>query len=425
MIKLLKKYITRTFFLNAPLVVNSLVSLITLPIVLANLPVADYGKWQFVLALQTWLLAFSAKNITPASKKGLANNLNGTFLYAFFTRLKFLIPIGLITIFIGLILKFSRYFIFSPFLIIIGVYLILGLLPGRSFFELLIAKKRFQQWCFWQILTSLSSRVGSTIIAWWTKDIIYFVCFQLGSTTIFGLLAWLLIVKKENLITSYKKGKIDRECKSFGVKLIPIDIIALTAGKISYFIIGSFFGFTNLAIFSIANKLRDHCAGVIKSVRPLLYADFAKIKRKDLTKIINRYLTKIGLIGLILTLGFIGAGWAYIKLFLPVYYQPAIIYFIILSTSLPFGLLSIILHTILESHLRYKELATISIIPNIIEILLTLIFGYFWGMIGICITLTINGLINFSLYYLLTLKREMVVKFVGRHQWLDKLSQKY
>jgi len=423
--KLFQKYFTDSFFLNAPLVINTAVALVILPIIITNLPIADYGKWQFVLALQAWLIGFSGSNITLASKRGIVRRLGGTFFYAFLARLKLLILIGLIIISTAGILKFLGYLTFSILLVIIGLYLIFGYLFQISFYEFLIAKKKFRKWCFWQILFSFVSMVGSAIVACLTKNIVFFALFQLGSITILSWIGWFWIVKKEKLIEGYKKGEVDEECVLYGLKLILVDLVSMTAGKISHLIIGPFFGFSNLAIFSIANKLRDKCAGVMKSVRLLLYADFAKKERKELIKIINRYLVKIGILGLVLSLTFLVAGWFYIIFFLPEAFHQATIYLTVLLLGLPAGMMAIVLHAVLESHLRYKELTVLGIVPNLLKIVLILIFGYFWKIIGICFALAISGWISFGFYYFLTLKREVVIKFINDYPKLKRFIQKY
>lgn len=78
--------------------INAVIALAIFPIVLANLPVADYGKFQFTLALQIWLSAISAGSISSASKRGIAKELNGTFLYAFLVRLRLLVPAGILVL---------------------------------------------------------------------------------------------------------------------------------------------------------------------------------------------------------------------------------------------------------------------------------------------------------------------------------------
>jgi len=86
---------------------------------------------------------------------------------------------------------------------------------------------------------------------------------------------------------------------------------------------------------------------------------------------------------------------------------------------------AVIFHTVSELHLLYKELTVIGSIPNLLKIVLILIFGYFWQIIGICIALAISGWISFGFYYFLTIKKELVIKFVNKHPFLQQVSQKY
>jgi O-antigen/teichoic acid export membrane protein len=211
------------------------------------------------------------------------------------------------------------------------------------------------------------------------------------------------------LIESYKKGNIDRECVTYGLKMIPVNLVSVTSGKVSHFIIGTLWGYSDLAVFSVANKLRDKSAAVIKSIRPLLYADFAGLEKGELIKIINRYLVRLFFLGILLTLGFIGVSWFYIKFFLPETFHYAITYVIILILGLPAGILATVLHTILESHLQYKELTLVGIIPDLLRIVLILLFGYIWQIMGVCIAIAAGGLISFGFYYFLTIRRDMVM----------------
>ncbi|MCR4314436.1 MAG: hypothetical protein NUV84_04285, partial [Candidatus Uhrbacteria bacterium] len=70
---------------------NIAVAILTLPIILSSLPVADYGKWQFLLALQAWAITISAPHITDGSKRGLTLGQDGTFFFALLKRAKLML----------------------------------------------------------------------------------------------------------------------------------------------------------------------------------------------------------------------------------------------------------------------------------------------------------------------------------------------
>ena len=122
------KYAKGMFLLNLPLSVHAIVSLVTLPIVLGSVKAADFGKWQFILALQVWAFALSADNITRATKRGVANSLDGTFIYGFFVRLKFIVALTLVLLTVAIFVSFSGSRIMALLLVILSCYLSIGYL---------------------------------------------------------------------------------------------------------------------------------------------------------------------------------------------------------------------------------------------------------------------------------------------------------
>jgi len=404
-----RRYLKGSILLSLPMVINTLIALVTWPIILKNIPVADYGKWQFVLAIQMWMLALSAPNITSAAKRGIANNMDGTFLYAFWVRMKLLVAVGLAVLGIAFYFRWSGKIVLYELTAITGLFLIFGQQFQASLSEYLVAKKRFLVLGVLNIIIFSISMGCATFIAWITHDIVYFVLFQLVSGAIISLIAWAYIVKKKNLTKSYKLGKIDRECVPFGLKMVLISLVILTSGQLSSFIIGPFWGFSSLAVFSIANKLRDKISMVIKIARPLLYADFTRLTEQELKQKVGKSLVYLGFIGLFLTLALVVMGSFYIRYFLPATFRPAIKYLIILSIMLPAGLMTIVLHSILETHLIYKKISIAVVVPNLIKILLILVFGYFMRITGVCVAIALSGWLSLLVYLLLIFNKRINV----------------
>lgn len=409
--ELLLKYFKGSFFLNLPTAVNTIITLISLPIVLASLPMDDYGKWQFVLAIETWFVTLSAQNITTASKRGIAKGLDGTFLYAFRIRAKLLLAVGILVIGLAFYFRFTGKDVLFQLTLIVGVYLGFGFLFQPSLSEFMVAKERFMSLGYLQISIFSVSMIGATVIAYFTKSIVYFVLFQLAGNSIVSLAGLVYIVIKYKLIASYQRGEIDKDCIPYGLKMIPVDLITITAGKLSNFIIGPFWGFADLAVFSVASRLRDKFAMVIKSARPLMYADFARIEEKELAKKINKYIVHLGELGLVISVLLVIFGSLYIRFFLPEKFIPAIKYMIILSLGLPAGVISIVLHSMLETHLLYKQVRIAVVVPNIIKVLLILIFGYIMKTTGICIAVALSGWISLFVYYLLIFNKRISTRF--------------
>jgi O-antigen/teichoic acid export membrane protein len=221
----------------------------------------------------------------------------------------------------------------------------------------------------------------------------------------------------------FRQGTIDTECVSYGIKLIPVELIGAAASKIAYFFIVPYFGYVNLALFSVADKLRERGVGFIRSVRPLLYADFAQKPQSKIIFSVNRNLLRMFFIGLLLALILLIIAWVYINAFLPIQFRVAFHYFVVLASGIPAVLMAVILHTSLEAHLRYKELTVIGVIPNLLKVLLVILGGYLGGIFGICIGLTIGVWISLVFYYMLTLRLEYVQRIVVKFPFLAKLSE--
>ena len=422
---LTREYFIHSFFLTLPQAIAILVGLVTLPIILANLPAKNYGEFQFTLALQTWLVALTGGHITLGAKRSIAKGLDGTFLFAFFSRFKFLVAIGLM----GFIASFFIYNVglvnLSFLLTVISAFLIFGYLFQVSYPEFFIAKKQFRNFAIWKTITSLLTSVASALVAFFTHSILLFAITSLGSVTLISWTGFLYVTIKNRLFSAYKENKIDKECFSYGVRLIPAALILQTSSKIAHFIIGPFLGFTNLATFSVASKLEGNFRGFMKSFYNLFYADFAKVNSEKLIMSIRSKLKQGGIVAIILTLGCMFLGYFYIKLFLPEFYQITILYFLVLCLGLPAIILQVILDTILAVNFRYKELTAIAILANLIKIALILRLGVTFKIMGVCWGIVIGGWISFILYYLLTLRREKLTGFLDNHPTIKALIKRY
>jgi len=421
-----EKYFINSFFVMFPRVASIIVSLTVLPIILANLSINDYGKYQFVLVIQSWLILLSGQNITSGAKRGIAKGFNGTFLFAFFARLRFLVIIGLF----GIAVSFFLYYIcgliiFSLLLLIIILFLIFGYPFYVSYPEFLVAQKRFKNLAFWETNTLTIPPLFSAIAAFFTHNILIFIIVYFTSISVISWIGWLYVVKKNHLVLAYRKGEIDKECLSFGKKLIPVEIISSSEAQISSFIIAFFFGVANLAVFSVADKLRAHLAGFIRRIRTLLYADFAKLEKSKLIGISTlgfKYRKAFLILILIFLIVCMSIGYLYIKIFLPQIYQMAIVYFLILSLELPAFILETLMGTALEANFRYKEITVLLILPKILEVILIIVSGFLFGIIGICFGIVLGAWIKAGFYCVLTLKKDLILKLINKSPLLKKLS---
>lgn len=411
LLNLIKKYFRDSFFITFPQVLGLLVGLITLPIILNNLPMKDYGLFQFVLALQVWLTVLTVGHMTIGAKRGIARNMEGTFLFIFFYRFRFLLILGLGCICASLFLYYRGFVTLSALLIILGLYFIFGYLPQISYPEFFIAKKQFKQFALWQIILVIVIQLSSTMAAFLSHDIIIFAVAQLGAITVISLAGFLYVVMKNNLIQSYRNKEIDTDCVSYGFKLIPVELTIGTSNQIANFLISSF-SFLNLAVFSVASRLTSLFRNILSGSYNLLYSDFAIDKDK---RLVNNFKSRLGQLMFLLwfiVIIFILLSFFYIHFFLPRSYQAAKFYLIIISLGLPAISCSAIMNTILSSDFCARELNIAEILPNVFKILLILFFGYSWRIIGVCVALAISDWVNFFFYYFLTFRNNLSQKYI-------------
>ncbi len=399
-------HIRNAFLITSPQVISVLVALFTLPATLNALLPKDYGLLQFVIAIQFWLCAFTAGNITIGSKKGVANGLDGTILYAFFKRLYFFVPIGVVSLLVsGYFYFFTSQAIFGILLAIISLYITVGYLPQVSYPEFLVAKKDFRELSFWQLATGILIPFLSMIAAVVSKDIVIFSGVQFGLITIISTIAFLRTLRKYNAWDSYGRGEIDRSCYHYGIALIPSEIILTTSTQLSSFIIGPLFGFASLATYSVASRIETSIRAFLRLPYNLFYADFA---RHDLGSLADKIRKNIAPFFAIAILASIGAGLIgiiYIHFFLPQDYSAAALYFVILSLGFPAFIMQSILRTALEATLRHKEINKLTLIVNFTKIALIILLGSVFKVTGIVASAVILTWAEFILYYHIVLSK--------------------
>lgn len=411
---LVKSYFAGSFFLGLPQIISISVTLITLPIILANLSMKDYGLLQFVLAIQVWFMSLTAEHATSGAQRGIARGLDGTFLFAAFSRLRFVIPVGLFALLSALFVYYAGWMLFAQLLGIMGGFLIIGYLPEVSYRYVFIAKKQFKEFAAWKIATSIVIPVASATAAVLTQDILIFTFVHFGSTALIGWIGLLYVVIKNHLFSAYKEGNIDKKSFPYGIKMIPASLVLQTSNKITDFIIGPFFGFANLAVFSIARNLETRARSPVKIIQHLLYPDFAKDGWDNLIQKIQSKLKDVFLVSVFIAMGFAIIGYLYIVIFLPSSYVQSAAYFLILVLGLPAAILQTILHTAFASALRYKELSVLLIIPNIFKILFIVTLGFFFGIIGVVWSLTLSAWLTYFFSYVLFTRPESVAKILRK-----------
>lgn len=406
-IKLLLNRISDAFLLNIPIAASILIHAITLPIILRNLAVQDYGLLQFVIALEVWLTIFTVPHISLGTKRGVARGLDGTLLFSYLVRLRLFLFLSVFVWVAAIILRqVGGFETLSILLFLFGVLLPLGVLTQATWRQFLIAKKKFRQYAFWRGIALILTPIAGMIAAIQTHNIIIFAVVQFGFSVALSIAALGYIIWKYHLVSAYQQGRIDREVVSYGVRMLPVSFAVSVSEKGAALLIGPFFGFANLAIFSVADKLTTFFKSFLGSSYSLFYADFAKLSWETLVKRMREHFLFGLLLAVLISLPFVAAGYLYIHFFLPESYQLVKFYLLIFGLGLPPSALKGVMQAMLESDFRTREILFVSIVPNLLRLSFFIVAGLLFGVIGIVWAIVLSAWIEYGFYYLVVVRSD-------------------
>jgi len=394
-------------FFNIPTLVGVLAQIITLPIILPSLMTQDYGLFQFIIAIEAWFTIFTVPYISSGAKRGIVRNLDGTVIFSYLARLKFsliaLVFIWIIAVIVGLIGGFGA---LGILLFLFGMRLVLGMISQETWREFFVAKKKFREYAFWRGIDLALTPIVGMIAAIQTHNIIVFAVVGFGFSIILNITAFGYIIWKYRLIYAYRQGNIDKEVVPYGIKMIPASFAMSVSGKGASLLIGAFFGFANLAVFAVADKIISIFRSFLKSGYFLFYADFAKLSWESLVNKIKKGSLFGLVIAFLLSIPLVLAGYFYVHLFLPDSYQVVKLYLLILTLGLPPIALKNIIRAVLESYFKTKEILFVSVIPNILRLAFLALGGFLFGIIGIIWAVVLSAWVEYGFYYFTVMRTD-------------------
>jgi O-antigen/teichoic acid export membrane protein len=373
--------------------------LVALPVVLQYLPAREVGLLQLVLTVQSWSLLFTAAHITLGSKRGIAQGYLGTFLFAFFQRLKFLVPLAGLAFVVSVVLAARGDTILASLVVIMIVYVILGYLPQSTCSEYFVATKRFGVFAGMNAALVTLPSIGAAVAAKLTGDIIVVAAVQQGLLVIISTVTFLTLVVRDRLLGSYRNGLIDRDCLRYGIRMMPVELTVGTSSHISNILVGSLVGVVHLAVFSTASRLDRLVRGALGTIHNLVYADFAVAERGSLSKEIRRYMWTLIIAGAVISVCVASSVHYYIVTFLPPEYHAASLYLGIMTIAYPAILFQTLIQTMLEAKLRHGELTIVLVTSHVAKIILIVVLGFLFHMRGVAVAMALSSWITASLFY--------------------------
>jgi O-antigen/teichoic acid export membrane protein len=293
-------------------------------------------------------------------------------------------------------------------LILSCVYLVAGMV-AQMYTTFFVAKRLFDQLAFWRIVSSVSPPILMALAAGLTGNVLAVAGSYFGVSALVAWLGWFSVVKRYALHRAYREGQVDRACLSYGLKFIPTSLVMMTRKNLAQFLVGSFSGFQDLAVFSVANSLGERFFGLVRIVDQLLYADFA---RDDSRSLVHKIRPKLGIAlvaAFAISLPFAVAGFLYIQWFMPDEYGMAAVYFGIVALAFPAAILLRIPVLLVSTDLHFQKESTIYVAMSIIEIAVIALFGWWKGTTGIPIAIALSRWIALAIAFAVGLGVEGVV----------------
>lgn len=368
----------------------SLTLLFLLSVAYANwLAPEIYGKYKYILSVAGILGALSLSGMNTAVAKAIAQGKNNSLHKAFLTQIKW----GALQF---LVMLPAAYYYFSKDNIAFALsMLIIGsLVPlmnsSNTYMGALTGKKDFKTFSIYGILTSLSSTALLFFTVLMTNNFVILALIYFLSNTAANLFFYFKTIKKFQI-----PKESEPETISYGKHLSLINLLPAIAFYIDGVLIFHYLGATNLAIYNFAIAIPEQIKGVLKNIMTLAFPKFSgkkaeevKISLKQKNRIFFVFIVT-GVIIYIIIVPYV------FKLFFPGYFE-SIFYSQIFSLSL-LAMPNLLSRTALYSQSAKKALYTLNISSSVIQIIITFILIYRFGIIGAVISKIISGFIDMFL----------------------------
>ncbi|MFC1566573.1 lipopolysaccharide biosynthesis protein [bacterium] len=349
-----------------------------------------YGQYNYILAILALFSIFSIQGLPVAIVNSVSEGHEGDFIRGSLLRIKYSI-LGAICLVI-----FSFYYVVKAENQIFYAF-ILACIPYIFYFSLnhidsyYIGKKKYYNVMLFRVVVSLINLASVFVCIFYLKKLVYFIVFHLGFISIFYIINYLLI--KKNIAD---KNSFDPKFISFAKNMTLLGVMGQIVSNIDKIIIGAFFGYKELAVYSIGLLLHSQLKRGYQILVNIVQPNAVKYDLKNAFSIYNKKLLFFyPILIIIFLLGFYLIP-SLIPILFTVKYNASIVYAQLFLLPTFLGVPGWIYDTILRAHQLSRQLYFIRVISYIIMIV-SLIFGaYLFGIKGIIISrimLTLSGTI--------------------------------
>lgn len=354
---------------------------------------AEYGFYAYILSIASMIAAFTLSGLDISVAQAVARGSERTLIKGFLLKLKWTIPVSLLTLLGGSYYLYKNNDVLGYSLLIIGLcspLLYASSLYG-SYFN---GKKQFTKIANDNIYKNIAITTSVILVAYLTEDVIYAVLTLFLSNMIISSVRYFLLVRKID-----KNAFVDNKSLSLGKHLSLMDSFSNFSTYIDKVIIFQLLGATSLAIYAIALAPIRQLHGTSKIIRSLILPKFSTRTYEELRDALPHKMFITFLISIVLILSYITfAEFLFIHFFPE--YQEAVRYSQVLSLTL-FTIPLTLYTQALTSLGSKKELYILNITKPVIRIIPLIILVPIYGIWGAVFSLLIFYIVHCFMLYIL------------------------
>jgi len=379
------------FWLTFGQIISTIASFL-LAIAFANLLSKEtYGIYKYILSLTGLLAIPTLSGINTAVIQAVARGYEGSLIPALKTKVKWGLWGGLTSIILAgyyyfqgdttLTLCFLIAAIFLPFMDSLVVYS--SLLNGRKLFK--ISTK-------YDIITQVIAVAAMMVTLFLTNNIFLIIFVYFIPHTLLRFIFLKITLKKFR-----PNKKEDSKTISYGKHLSLMGVFDAIASQIDKILIFHYLGAIELAIYAFAVVPIDQIKGLFKNIHLLALPKFSQRTTEEIKKTIFKKILKLGLTIFIIVIIYIFIAPFVFKIFFPQYLK-SVSYSQIYAISL-IAITVMLPIAALQSKSAKKELYQLNIYSSIIQIIVLLLFIYFYGLWGAIIARVLARFISLGIAF--------------------------
>ncbi len=358
----------------------------------------DFGIYRYVISVSLLLTTFSLTGIGQAIFQATTKGVFSFYKKATSATLQYS------SLFVSACIIGSVYYYLNDNTVLsIGCLLIAFITPWSFLFTnihaFLIGKQAFAQATKIQIAKSFFVALSTVVTLLFTTNVLFLVGIYFLSQAIAGVFFHFLLKPKTNEELSItESGKYLQFAKHTSLRNILVGL----SGRIDTILIFQQLGANSLAIFTIATLLPDQIKGSLKNLVTLLIPKFSQHESiTTLRRQLPYRSMQVGLILIGLTVMTILVTPIIINTLFPKYSE-AIVYAQLLALSFPASVYQIPF-AMMQAHTTEKALYSFHIYSAVLQIVITAIGVFFFGIIGAIVARILSqytqlGVSIYSLY---------------------------